>query len=134
MRQQFGGNLIVVDGAWWWLTQPDGKVISNEDNSEVGVGLGPGIEILHGRDMLGDVLLQFRDQVRIAARDAALLRAIPRYDEGGSRWWDYREPFEVAIDAQTGVVLRTPHVRVDDISYDETFADELFSPTPRKRR
>lgn len=127
VRQEWARNVIVVDGALWWLRQPDGEIISNEKMPGAGIGLGPGAEILHGRDLLGDVLLEVQDDVEIAERDAVLLRAVPDTGEGGSRWWDYPGPFEVAIDAQTGVVLQTPHVAVHHIRYDDRFPDELFS-------
>lgn len=134
VRQEWGQNLIVVDGPRWWLKQPNGKVISNEKDPETGVGLGPGIEILHGRDLLGDVLLEVRDQVQIAGRDAVLLHAIPQTEDGWSRWWDYRAPFDLGVDARTGAVLQTPYAAVDHICFDETFPDELFSAPVHKRR
>ena len=128
-----GSSLIVVRGVDWWLLEPNGKGITNH-GGETGIGLGPGVEVLHSRGLLSDVVLDVVREEEIAGCPGVVLTATPRPEVDHSRWWDFREPFEVAIDLDTGLVLRTPYTEVDQVMYDGDFAAELFDEPAGVRR
>jgi hypothetical protein len=130
--QDKGNSLIVVRDAHWWLVEPNGQGMTN-GGDETGIGLGPGAEILHSRWLLSDVVLDVAREEMIAGRASAVLTATPRREVEHSRWWGFPEPFEVGIDLKTGIVLRTPYIEVDHVSFDEEFASELFDEPPDVR-
>jgi hypothetical protein len=133
-HNQRGAYSAGVDGGDWWLRTPNGRTRTNRRQPEKGLSLGPWAEILHSRALLGDTLLHFVAEASIADRRAAILTAAPVPEAKGQRWWGYGDPFEVAIDLETGIALRTPMNEVTLISYDETFDEAMFGLPPRGRR
>jgi hypothetical protein len=99
-----GVHVIVQAGDRWWIREPNGKGHTNEGDPNVGVGFGPGPELLHPRPLLGSTVLEYLHEAEIAGRRAAILRARPYPRRGGVAWWGSRRPFQVAIDLESGVI------------------------------
>jgi hypothetical protein len=120
--------IIVRAGPRWWIREPDGSAHTNEGDDSARVGLGPGLELLHSRELLGAALLRFLREDVVATRRSAVLECRPRAGSEHSRWWSHLDGlFEVAIDLEYGVVLRRPSLEVTECAFDEDFPDELFT-------
>src|SRR5438132_5121274 len=122
------GSLITVRaGPRWWVQEPDGTAHTNEGDHGVRVGMGPGLELLHSRDLLGVAVLRFVREDVVAARPSAVLECRPRDGTEHWRWWSQIDgPFEVTVDLERGIVLRRPSIEVTECAFDEDFPEDLF--------
>jgi hypothetical protein len=121
-----GVHVIVQAGNWWWIREPSGKGHTNVGDPNVRVGFGPGAELLRPRPLLGSTFLQYVEEVTIAGRRAAILRALPAPDGGFGRWWGSGDPFDVAIDLERGIALRAQGVEMTEVAFDEELAASVF--------
>jgi hypothetical protein len=117
---------------------PGGEAHTNEGHAELQLGMPGEFGLLHTRSLLACAVLEVLREEQVAGRRAVVLRARPRPGGVGSRWWHLEgtpEPVEVPIDLERGVALGSPWSRVDEISFDEELAPELFSrPYPEDLR
>ena len=126
--RQRGTLTIVRAGPRWWILEPDGTAHSNEGDDSLGVGMGPGLELLHSRELLGAAVPRFVREEVVANRPAAVLECRPRMGDGDNRWWaGLDSPFEVAVDRERGVLLRCPSMEVTECAFDEDFPQEVFT-------
>jgi hypothetical protein len=79
-----GVQIIVQAGDQWWIRGPSGRGHANEGDPNVGVGFGPGPELLRSRPLLGSTVLEYPHEDEIAGRRAAVLRARPYRDGAAS--------------------------------------------------
>src|SRR5206468_1340743 len=137
-ERQTGSSINVRAGPTWWVLAADGQAHTNDGDPNSRLGMQPEFGLLHTRSLLAAAVLEIVREDRVAGRRAVILRATPRPEAHHWRWWGFRasaEPLEVPIDLERGVALEGFHVQVDDISFDEEFAPELFSqPYPENLR
>jgi hypothetical protein len=122
-----GVQIIVQAGDQWWIREPSGKGHTNEGDPNVGVGFGPGLDLLHSRPLLGSTVLEYLHEEEIAGRRAAVLRARPHPRRGGVEWWGSRRPFRVAIDLERGILLRARRIEVTEVAFDEDLETSVFT-------
>ena len=125
-----GVHVEVRAGPTWWTIAPSGEAHTNEGHPEPRLGMPGEFGLLHTRSLLACAVLEVLREARVAGRRAAVLRVRPRPGGGGSRWWHLEGvsgPVEVPIDLERGAALGSPWSKVDEISFDEEPAPELFS-------
>ena len=130
-RKRDGGGFVNVRaGQVWWVLDADGQAITNEGEPDVGLGMQPELGLLHPRSLLATAILEVLREERVAGRHAVITRATPRPDVEHWRWWGFWNatgPMEIPIDLERGVALGGFNFEVDEISFDEEFAPEVFS-------
>jgi outer membrane lipoprotein-sorting protein len=138
-----GLEIGIRDGELWWMYDPEWGVESNEDDPSVGSGVGQGIEhLLDPAPLLGALKFKLLGRSTVAGRDAIRLQAQPRANVGHSfaliQLGREAEEYEVAIDAERGVILREAALsggreyRVTEmleVAFDERFPPGTFTLT-----
>jgi outer membrane lipoprotein-sorting protein len=140
-----GAVLGIRDGERWWMYSPEFGARSNEDDVRVGSGFGQQYEhFLDPSVLIPELIFEPLDETNVAGRPALRVSGRPR---GGRRDSPHQmlrlgvgaDEYELAVDAERGVLLRTL-ARVDgdefsvhevtEIAFDESFAPETFVFVP----
>jgi outer membrane lipoprotein-sorting protein len=142
----FGEGFGVRRGAVWWRYDAERGATSNEDEPEVGTGIGEELSrLIDPAPLIGLLDFEAIAPGRHAGRDVLRVRAVPR---SGAEAEDFAlMPFGALggdellldVDAERGALLRV-EVRgqgrslavteVTEIAFDEVFADDVFVFTP----
>jgi outer membrane lipoprotein-sorting protein len=136
-----GAVLGIRDGERWWMYSPDFGARSNEDDLEVGSGVGQQYEhFLDPSPLIPALAFELSDETEVAGRRALQVLARPRGHEPDTRHTLFRlaagaDEYELAVDGERGVLLRAiarwdgePFSLHDvtEIAFDEPFAAETF--------
>jgi hypothetical protein len=114
----------------WWVIDSDGHAATNDSDPERRLGMQPELAFLHTRSLLAAARLEVVREQEVAGRPVAIVRASARSAGSHVRWWgfwDEVDAMEIPIDLERGVALGSPYFQVDEISFDEELAPEIFS-------
>jgi hypothetical protein len=122
---------LVQDGDRWWASIP-GSYATNEADRDSVLGFGPELSLINTAPFVGEAVLELLGEDRLAGRAVALLRARPRGRVEGSELFDGSgTPFDIAIDIETGVLLRERSFEVTRVGFDGDLPEDLFSAPSR---
>lgn len=132
-------TLGVRDGDRWWQYSERFGASANEAEPSVQSGIGEAaLTLLDPAHVLGTLRLEPAGEVVAAGRPALLVRGVPRDREGAfglHRLGFGAEAYELAIDRERGVLLRTTSLldgepmsstEVLELAFDEDFPPETF--------
>jgi hypothetical protein len=151
MREEREGEHEFVGvrvGQRWWHYDELSGAISNEDNLEMGSGIGQQFRhFLDPSTLIGGLRFEPLGRAHVAGRDGLRVRAVPR--ETGDPHLDLHllhagDEHELVVDGERGVLLRVGSrfraedayvVELVEVSFDEELSDELFvfRPPPGER-
>jgi outer membrane lipoprotein-sorting protein len=143
----------VIRGETWWSWAPARDARTNEGDPHSSHGIGPGEILLDPASILPALEFNLLGEETFAARLVVAVSAAPvpveRSDED-YRDWSFAthtlgfgaDEYRLLVDAERGVVLRSEArfdgepfrtISIDDISFDEAFGDETFTPPESER-
>jgi outer membrane lipoprotein-sorting protein len=132
------GWVAVRDGDRWWSYDPRNGAISNEDDPEVGTGVGDELAaLLDPVDLLAAYELTVLGRGEVSGRASIDMRAIDRKTEhhrfhSFPRWGD---ELRCSIDAERGILLRSAALvdgeeftsaELSELVFDEPIGPETF--------
>jgi hypothetical protein len=110
----------VLDGKLWWSWHPESGAVSNQDEPEVGSGIGDRLSfMLDPAPLLGVLKFAVVARGRVAGRDTVTAEALPRGvgPRGSPRAFELHElgagadRYRMEVDAQRGVLLEVIALR-----------------------
>jgi outer membrane lipoprotein-sorting protein len=132
------GAIMVKRGELWWHYDPRSGAISNEDELEVGSGVGQQLEqLLDPVDLLAGRELEIVGEREAAGRPALEVRSRPRPSNNPTiHGYPFgAQEFHHLVDRERGILLRTAAIfrgeelgvtELTEVVFDETFPDETF--------
>lgn len=137
-----GPSLGIVDGKRWWTYDAESGAYSNEDEPEVGSGIGDEWRsLLDPAGLIGACSFELLGRVSLAGREAILLRATPLEEVEPFAFYHLGlggDAYELAVDAERGVLLRYvallegrefDRLEVQEVAFDEELPAGTFTLT-----
>lgn len=144
--ERLGGSLRapavgIVDGKRWWTYDLESGVASNEDEPEVQSGIADEwLLLLDPAGLIGACSFEALGRVKVAGREAILLRATPLEEEVESFAFHQLglggDAYGLAVDAERGILLRSiaflegeevDRLEVREVAFDEELPPETFA-------
>jgi outer membrane lipoprotein-sorting protein len=132
------GLVMVKRGELWWHYDPRSGAVSNEDEPEVGSGVGDSLEqLLDPIDLLAGRELELLGETTFAGRRALEVRSRPRSSNNPliQAFRVGAQEYRHLVDCERGVLLRNAALfqgqefgvtELSEITFDEAFPDDTF--------
>jgi hypothetical protein len=150
VREERGTWTSVRRGDLWWTVDADGDAVTNEDDPEVGGGVGEEARwLLDPAGLMGALVLTPLGRGEVAGRPTLRARGVPRPSDDPERVvWTLgiggADEYELDLDAERGALLRVearaggaPFLvhEVTEIAFGERFDPAVFElePPPGER-